>query len=152
EECVTVRLSMDQAAKTRGEVRARKLCLEVLTDIRFRQVFERYLDAKLMDQQILLEHPQWAFGDDDIGRAVRTEQDELRRRTPASQRRDDVEGGEVNPVKVLQDEDERLVDGDMLQRLAHLADHALPRGSDSLAMQRLACLGLHQRRKQDEPG
>src|SRR5262245_12800837 len=104
-----------------------------------------------MDEQILLENLQWIFGHDDVGRAVRAEQYDFRWRAPARERGDDVEGGDVDPVKVFEDEDDRVVDGDPFQRFADLPHHPLARCPDGLAMQRFPGIRLYQRRKLDEP-
>src|SRR2546425_5073640 len=66
--------------------------------------------------------------------------------------RSDVEGGDVDPVRVLEDEDDGVIDGDPFQRFADLPHHPLARCPDGLAMQRLSGIRLYQRRKLDEPG
>ncbi len=152
EERIPARVAMDQAGETRREVGARELGEEIVRDIRVPQVFEGQLGAQTMDEEILLEHLQRVLRHHDVARTVRAEHHELRRSAPPGQRRDHVEGGEIDPVKVFEGEDERVGGGDRFQGFADLPHHPLPRRPDRLAVQRLSRLPLHQRRKLDEPG
>ncbi len=60
-----------------------------------------------------------------LTRPERAEQEQTRRVGAAGEQRDEIEGGRIAPVQVLEQENERPADGDRSERLDDLAEHPL---------------------------
>ena len=116
------------------------------------QQVERQLAAEPVYLQVLLHRPQRMPIEDDVAGAIGADDQHARRLAAASQRRDEVDGGAVAPVQILEDEHERLLRAQRLDGLGHLAQHALAGRAAHLGFERGAVARLHDRRHLPQPG
>ena len=62
-----------------------------------------------------------------VGGSVRPEDEQARRFAPACEHRQQVDGGRVAPVQVFQNQDERRVVAEHVERFDELSQHPLAR-------------------------
>src|SRR5260370_559113 len=116
-----------------------------LTHVIFLQALESNFVAQIVNEQILLKCLQRTLRNDDICRSVGPDNYELRRPTAACQRRDEIERGGIDPVKVFQDEDQRILRRHHFECFADLPHHTFARGPKRFSPQCLSLFGFHQR-------
>ena len=114
--------------------------VEILGDLGLRERPQHDLAGQVSRDQVALEGMQRLRRARDIRGPVRGDDQDLRGEPVARERGDQVEGGGVRPVEILEDEQQRRRRGDRLERLADLAQHPLSRGAEDLLLERLAML------------
>ena len=90
-----------------------------------RQTAERQLRALLVRAQLLLEAAQRVTTQNQLRRSIRGEDQQRTCVGPAREIREHVERRRVAPVQILEDEDERLLRREPLDRSAEEPDRAL---------------------------
>ena len=124
---------MDRASEIDREAGAAELQREVLRHFRRVECLQHNLAAQIVNGQVLPEARQCRRGG--FGRvAVGGHHEHPRRPLTASERRHDVEGGEIRPMQILEHEDQRPIGSDGFECFTDFANHPLARGAGGLAL------------------
>src|SRR5215471_18525522 len=97
-----------------------------------------------MESQLLSNGLQGVLRQDDFNRSISSNQKQTCGRVTPGQVRNQVDGGFVAPVKILQQKNQRNLSRQRLNALGHFAQHSLSRGAKNLTLQS----GLTQRRRE----
>jgi hypothetical protein len=151
EERMTLRAAVERARERRRQRMAGEARVEVTTDRFGIEVGEHDLAAQAARREIELDRAQLLAGMD-VGRAAGEQEEQACRLAPPGEQRHEVERRGIAPVQVLEQEHERRLVRERLERLGHLAQHALARRAEQLAREALAPGGVAQRGQLHEPG
>src|SRR5262252_8390357 len=150
EEWIPARVSMDGAGKIGRETGAAELQREVLGYFGGLELLQRNLAAQLANRKVL---PQTA--DRGLRRSgwstKGADEEHLRATLTPTERRDKVQRREIRPMEVFENEDECVVGGNGFECVTDFANHALASHADRVTLERRALLGLHERRKLEQP-
>src|SRR5215471_3359457 len=105
-----------------------------------------------MDLQVLLKTLQRHLGKRHIDWPVSRQQHKLDWLPAARQRRDEIECGRVDPVKVFKYQNQRILRGYRFQGFADLPHHPFAGCSYNFSLQSFSLVSLDQRRKLNPPG
>jgi hypothetical protein len=87
-----------------------------------------------------------------VGRPIGPDDEQTRGVAPSGDHREQIDGAGVAPVQILQDEHERCFDGEGVERLDQLTEHALARRRLSAPPHRFQILVGEERGQLREPG
>ena len=142
---------MDYACQPAVRLVAWKSSSQVFPDGFLREVLERKLVAKGMSLQFAFDALERVFAQDHFNWAISANNHELGGISTPGQVRDQINSGKVAPVQVFQHEDQRMLGSERLQRVCHLAQHALTGSAQDLGLQRLPLRGRNERRHLCQP-
>ena len=143
---MTICVYVDPTRKDRRKIVAREAFLEIALHRRLAQVVDGELDALPAYLQGSYRAQKDVFAYDGIGGAVRADHQQSCRFAAWCDRGQQVDGGRVAPVQVLEDEHQGRLGGPRLDEGCALAEHALgPHGMERL-LQRVGV------RIADQPG
>src|ERR1700722_11914801 len=106
----------------------------------------------MMNQELLLHHLQWMFGKRYVHRTVSTGEQQFCRSAAAREGGNEIDRGMIRPMKIFQDQYQRRVRSNRLQRLRNFTQHPLAGSTQDFALQYLALFAFYQRWKLDQPG
>ncbi len=125
EERVAVGAAVEPDRQPVGERRAREARREERGRRLGRQQAERQLAAPATNPQLARERADRMLVHDGVGGPVRAEHHETSGVGPPGDVRQQVDGGMVAPVQVLEHDDQRTVRRQRLERVGHDAEHAI---------------------------
>src|SRR6266481_7909929 len=105
-----------------------------------------------MNKQVLLEGLQRALRDNDVRWPIGAKEEKLRRSTTSRCRGNEIKSGRINPMEILENQNQRAFCRQSLQSVTNLTYHALARGSQDLLLQSFSLFCFYQGRKLAQPG
>src|SRR6266481_4711685 len=105
-----------------------------------------------MNKQVLLEGLQRALRDNDVRWPIGAKEEKLGRSTTSRCRGNEIKSGRINPMEILENQNQRAFCRQSLQSVTNLTYHALARGSQDLLLQSLSLLRFDQRGELAQPG
>ena len=131
---------------------AREPLREIRADVIAGEELERQLHASTTGDQTLLHRLQRMSPDHQIHRSVRADDQQARGSGALGDVGERVDCRTVAPVQVLEDEHERAIPRQRLERLAELPQHPVAVRARHATMKRLRPLPVEERRHLKEPG
>ena len=148
------RIAVGPAVQEPGEAVGKRVGAEARAEIRLDIVegeqIERDVLAQTAGLQILPDGFQRRRAEREIGRTVGADEQQPARLRAARHQVDEVDGGFVRPVQVVEKKNQRDVGGQRLERFGNLSQHALRCRAEGFALQRLP-VGRQHRELRD-PG
>ena len=153
EQRVAIRVAVEHESQLRGQAVSGKAPREVLVHRGDAQELQRYFVTVAVQLQLVLDPSQgMRAGGGHIGGTVRSDNEQARRFPPPGQHAEQVDGGRVAPVQILEEEHERRLEGEGIQRLHQLSQHAIARCSLRPPLHRLHIAITQQPRELLQPG
>ena len=152
EQRIALGARVDDVRKLSGERVAREPLAKVVGDRRRAEQRQCQALGPPPRLELARELEDGALGQGGLDGAIGGDQEQPSGLPPPGDQREQVHGRRVAPVEILENEDEGGVGGQRLDQLRHLAQHALSRGPDELALQRVPVARVEEPRHFHEPG
>ena len=143
---------VDDVGELAGERAVREPLAQIVGDRRLAEQRERQLLGAPPRLELARELPDGALGQGGLDGAIGADQEQPSGLLPPGDQREQVDGRRVAPVQVLENQHEGGVGRQRLDQLRHLAQHALARGPEELALQRVSVARVEEPRHLHEPG
>src|SRR5262249_31526310 len=148
---VTVRVSVEYRREVRGQLVSGKPAREVLADGRLAEARQRELVPVRVQLELVFHPLQGMRGGRDVGGSIRGHHQEARRFPPTRQHAQQIDGGRVTPVQIFEEQHERRVERQRVERLYQLAQHSIARRTLRAVPDRLHLAVLQQARQLLQP-